>query len=201
MSDRNGIFAGDDPIDIVRRWLNEAEKVEPNDPNAMSLATVDTNGMPNVRVVLLKEIEDNGFVFFTNYNSAKSQELKESGTAAFVIHWKSLRRQVRVRGVVSAAGERQADEYYLTRSLKSRLGAWASQQSEILQSREQLMDALSNVAEKYGENPPRPPHWGGFCIKPLEIELWADGEARLHDRFVWKRKDDESPWFINRLNP
>ncbi len=201
MSDRNGIFAGDDPIDIVRRWLNEAEKVEPNDPNAMSLATVDTNGMPNVRVVLLKEIEDNGFVFFTNYNSAKSQELKESGTAAFVIHWKSLRRQVRVRGVVSTAGERQADEYYLTRSLKSRLGAWASQQSEILQSREQLMDALSNVAEKYGENPPRPPHWGGFCIKPLEIELWADGEARLHDRFVWKRKDDESPWFINRLNP
>ncbi len=201
MSDRSGIFAGDDPFAIARAWLAEAEKTEPNDPNAIALATVDAQGMPNVRMVLLKEIEDDAFVFYTNYGSAKARELDSTGKAAFVMHWKSLRRQVRARGLVSREDGPRADEYFASRSLKSRLGAWASRQSQPLASRAALMAEVARVTARFGTNPPRPPFWGGYRLTPLEIEFWADGAFRLHDRFVWRRADPGSGWDVTRLNP
>ena len=201
MTDRSGIFAGEDPFEIARHWLTEAEKVEPNDPNAIALATVDANGLPNARMVLLKDIESDAFVFYTNFESAKARELDSSGTAAFVMHWKSLRRQVRVRGIVSREDGEQADVYYKSRSLKSRLGAWASKQSQPLSSRGALMAKVAKVTAEKGLNPDRPPFWGGFRIRPVEIEFWADGPARLHDRFRWTRRDAESPWETSRLSP
>jgi pyridoxamine 5'-phosphate oxidase len=199
--DRTGIFAGEDPFEIARRWLAEAEASEVNDPNAIALATVDASSLPNVRMVLLKEIEPAAFVFYTNYGSAKGQELEASGKAAFVMHWKSLRRQVRVRGLVSREEGAAADAYYASRSLKSRLGAWASDQSRPLSSRMKLMADVTAIGAKYGTNPPRPPFWGGFRIVPLEMEFWADGAFRLHDRFKWFRQDVDSKWEILRLNP
>lgn len=199
--DRSGIFAGSDPFALAQAWLAEAEKQEPNDPNAIALATVDPDGLPNVRMVLLKDIEADAFVFYTNYGSQKGQEIAASGKAAFVLHWKSLRRQIRVRGTVTREEGTKADEYFASRSLKSRLGAWASQQSQPLSSREALMAEAARVAVTKGANPPRPPFWGGFRIHPLEIEFWADGAFRLHDRFRWRRVDVTAPWEITRLNP
>jgi pyridoxamine 5'-phosphate oxidase len=199
--DRSGIFAGDDPFAIARAWLAEAEPVEPNDPNAIALATVDSAGMPNVRMVLLKEIEADAFVFYTNYQSRKGQEIAASGTAAFVLHWKSLRRQIRVRGVTEREEGPQADDYYVSRSLKSRLGAWASKQSEPLASRGTLMAEVAKVTAQHGPMPKRPPFWGGIRIRPVEIEFWADGPFRLHDRFRWTRDQGGSNWEILRLNP
>jgi pyridoxamine 5'-phosphate oxidase len=199
--DRTGIFAGEDPFEIARRWLGEAEATEINDPNAIALASVDADGLPNVRMVLLKDIEPAAFVFYTNYGSAKGQEIDASGKAAFVMHWKSLRRQVRVRGLVSREEGAPADSYYATRSLTSRLGAWASQQSRPLSSRMKLMAEVTAIGAKYGTTPPRPPFWGGFRIVPLEMEFWADGAFRLHDRFRWIRQDIDSEWKIIRLNP
>lgn len=204
--DRNGIFAGSDPFALAQSWLTEAEPLEPNDPNAIALATVDADGLPNVRMVLLKEIELSGrgggaFVFYTNYTSRKGQEIAASGKAAFVLHWKSLHRQIRVRGLTEREDGPQADAYYASRSLKSRLGAWASQQSQPLASREALMAEAARVAISKGPNPSRPPHWGGIRIMPLEIEFWADGAFRLHDRFRWSRDGLEKPWSIERLNP
>lgn len=201
MSERTGIFAGDDPFVIARTWLSEAEASELNDPNAIALSTVDADGMPNVRMVLLKEIEADAFVFFTNYQSAKGQELAQSGKAAFVMHWKSLRRQLRVRGTVTREDGPQADAYYQSRSLKSRLGAWASEQSRPLASRAALMAEVAKVTATKGPNPERPPFWGGFRIIPTEIEFWADGAFRLHDRFVWRRNSTEDQWNVQRLNP
>ncbi|MGX9350570.1 pyridoxamine 5'-phosphate oxidase [Shimia sp. W99] len=201
MSDRTGIFAGDDPFVIARAWLNEAEKSEVNDPNAIALSTVDKDGLPNARMVLLKDIEDAAFVFYTNYGSAKAQEIEAAGKAAFVMHWKSLRRQIRVRGVVTREDGPQADSYYASRSLKSRLGAWASNQSQPLGSRTELMAEVAKVTARHGPNPKRPPFWGGFRITPLEIEFWADGAFRLHDRFRWRRETPENAWEIHRLNP
>lgn len=199
--DRTGIFAGSDPFAIARAWLTEAEAQEPNDPNAIALATVDADGLPNVRMVLLKEIEANAFVFYTNYGSAKGQEIAATGKAAFVLHWKSLRRQIRVRGTVSREDGPQADEYFASRSLKSRLGAWASHQSQPLTSREALMAEAAKVALTKGPNPPRPPFWGGFRLHPVEIEFWADGAFRLHDRFRWSKHGAAESWEIARLNP
>ena len=201
MSDRTGIFEGDDPFAIARRWLAEAAPQEPNDPNAIALATVDAAGLPNVRMVLLKEIEDAGFVFYTNYGSAKAQEIDHAGKAAFVMHWKSLRRQIRVRGVTMREDGPQADAYYESRSLKSRLGAWASDQSQPLDSRMSLMGKVAKLTLELGTSPPRPPFWGGFRIVPVEIEFWADGAFRLHDRFRWTRDDPDSAWTVTRLNP
>jgi len=201
MTDRIGIFAGDNPFVIAKRWLKEAEATEINDPNAMSLATVDSAGMPNVRVVLLKDIEDDAFVFYTNYEGKKAQELLASGKAAFVIHWKSLHRQIRVRGVVTKEDGQIADDYYASRSLTSRLGAWASQQSRPLDARQTLMDAVDHQAKNHGDDPVRPPFWGGFRIAPIEMEFWADGEYRLHDRFRWTWDDVEKTWDIGRLFP
>ena len=199
--DRSGIFAGSDPFALARSWLSEAEASEPNDPNAIALATVDPDGLPNVRMVLLKEIEADAFVFYTNYGSAKGQEITASGKAAFVLHWKSLRRQIRVRGVTEREDGPQADEYFASRSLKSRLGAWASDQSRPLSSREALMAQAAKVALTKGTNPPRPPFWGGFRIRPVEIEFWADGAFRLHDRFRWTRPANGDDWSVERLNP
>lgn len=205
MTDRNGIFAGDDPFVLARAWLAEAEQHEPNDPNAIALATVDPDGLPNVRMVLLKEIEGSGadgaFVFYTNYESVKASEIDTAGKAAFVLHWKSLRRQIRVRGTVEREDGAQADAYYASRSLKSRLGAWASRQSQPLSSRMALMAEVAKVTAEKGTNPARPPFWGGFRIHPLEIEFWADGAFRLHDRFRWTRETPGSAWEIQRLNP
>ena len=199
--DRSGIFAGEDPFDLARAWLAEAEKAEPNDPNAIALATVDPSGLPNVRMVLLKDVETDAFVFYTNYGSQKGQEIEASGKAAFVLHWKSLRRQIRVRGVTEREDGPQADDYYASRSLKSRLGAWASQQSQPLSSREALMAEAAKQALTRGPNPPRPPFWGGFRLRPVEIEFWADGAFRLHDRFRWSRPGPSDSWSIQRLNP
>lgn len=199
--DRTGIFAGDDPFAIARRWLAEAEASEINDPNAIALATVDAEGLPNVRMVLLKEIEAAAFVFYTNYSSAKGRELEAAGKAAFVSHWKSLRRQIRVRGVVAREEGPQADAYYSSRGLQSRLGAWASRQSEPLASRAVLVAEVAKVTLAQGANPKRPPFWGGFRLVPLEVEFWADGAFRLHDRFKWTRQAIDQEWKIERLNP
>ena len=201
MADRVGLFAGDDPFAIARAWLQEAESAEVNDANAMALATVDADGLPNIRMVLLKEIESQAFVFYTNYGSAKAIEIEASGKAGFVIHWKSLRRQIRVRGLVEREEGTKADAYFASRSLKSRLGAWASKQSRPLSSRAALVGEVAKVTATHGTNPDRPPFWGGYRIVPLEIEFWADGAFRLHDRFRWRRSSIDENWEIHRLNP
>lgn len=203
MADRNGIFAGDDPFALARQWLSEAEAVEPNDANAIALATVDGQGLPDVRMVLLKDIEGSGtngsFVFYTNYESAKGRQLAETGKAAFVMHWKSLHRQIRVRGNVTREDGPDADAYYDSRALQSRLGAWASQQSRPLESRAVLVAAAAKQGLIHGTRPSRPPFWGGFRISPVQIEFWADGAFRLHDRFCWTLADNR--WSIQRLSP
>lgn len=201
MSDRSGVFAGSDPFVIAKRWLDEAAKTEPNDPNAIALSTVDADGLPNVRMVLLKEIEPDAFVFYTNYESRKGQELAQSGKAAFVLHWKSLARQIRVRGTVTKEDGPVADAYYKSRSLQSRLGAWASQQSRPLASRASLMAEVAKLTVQKGPDPERPPFWGGFRIVPSEIEFWSDGAFRLHDRFRWSRGAVDNEWDVERLSP
>lgn len=201
MENRSGKFAGDNPFEIAQRWLDEAQQTEINDPNAIALSTVDKDGRPNARMVLLKGIEADAFVFYTNYESAKAGELDHAGNAAFVMHWKSLRRQIRVRGAVTREDGPDADAYFASRSLKSRLGAWASRQSRPLSSRSALMAEVAKMTAKHGTNPPRPPFWGGYRVRPFEIEFWADGEFRLHDRFVWRRVSDADPWDVTRLNP
>ena len=201
MAERDGIFAGDDPFAFARAWLAEAEAAEPNDPNAIALATVDAQGLPNARMVLLKDIEADAFVFYTNYESVKATEIEAGGKAAFVVHWKTLRRQIRARGAVSREDGPQADAYYRSRSLPSRLGAWASRQSRPLASRGALMVEVARVSALRGLDPPRPPFWGGYRLAPVEIEFWADGAHRLHDRFRWTRADPASPWEVVRLNP
>ena len=214
MSAQNDPFEGEDPFLIARAWLAEAEAVEPNDANAIALATVDAEGMPDVRMVLLKDIESYGdgqgaFVFYTNYDSAKGQQIAATGKAAFVLHWKSLRRQIRVRGTVTREEGPQADEYYASRALQSRIGAWASAQSRPLASRGALMLAVARQGAKWGANPPRPPFWGGFRIDPVQIEFWSDGAFRLHDRFTWVKQAPSlgegrvasAAWQVQRLSP
>lgn len=203
-TDRSGIFAGDDPFAIAQAWLDEATPQEVNDPNAIALATVDAEGVPNVRVVLLKGIEpgpDGAFVFYTNYTSRKAREVEGAGVVAFVMHWKSIRRQVRVRGHAAREDGPRADAYFASRSPQSRLGAWASRQSEPLASRTELMAEVERLTAQFGQNPPRPPFWGGYRIVPTEIEFWADGAFRLHDRFRWTRSSEGSAWTVNRLSP
>lgn len=201
-----GIFATEDPFALAQAWLGEAEGSEPRDANAMALSTVDAGGLPNVRMVLLKEIEPDqrsgGFVFYTNFESAKGEELAANPMAAMVLHWKSLGRQVRVRGPVEKVGAAQADAYYNSRAYQSRIGAHASRQSRPLNGRGALMAEAAKCAAKYPMNPPRPDHWGGFRIRPVEMEFWADGEFRLHDRFRWTRPAPDSiDWTVERLNP
>jgi len=205
---RTGVFAGDDPFSLAAAWLAEAEASEINDANAMTLATAGPDGLPNARMVLLKEIEEaespsgGAFVWYTNYESAKGGELTANPQAAGVLHWKSLRRQLRFRGPVMREDGAQADAYYASRGLQSRLGAWASEQSRELSSRGHLMAEVAKVAARHPLSPPRPPHWGGFRLRPVEIEFWADGAHRLHDRFQWRREGPEARrWTVRRLNP
>lgn len=189
-----------DPHTLFEEWLAEAQKHELNDPNAMALATVDPDGLPNVRTVLLKGHDENGFVFYTNFESAKGRELLASGKAALCFHWKSLRRQVRVRGTLEPVSQEEADDYYNSRHPQSRLGAWASEQSRPLEDRETLLARFKEFEDKYGtETIPRPPHWSGFRVKPVSIEFWKDGEFRLHDRAVFT--PTENGWSAQRLYP
>jgi pyridoxamine 5'-phosphate oxidase len=202
----SGIFDAEDPYALARAWLAEAEAGEPEDANAVALATADAHGLPNVRMVLLKEIEPSqtrgGFVFYTNFESAKGLELKANAKAAMVFHWKSLRRQVRLRGPVELVSPKQADEYYASRAYQSRIGAWASRQSRPLANKRTLLAEVAKIAAKYPLKPPRPDHWGGYRIRPVEIEFWSQGEFRLHDRFRWTRmKPDGASWTVQRLNP
>ena len=201
MSDRTGVFAGDDPFEILQRWMIEAEKNEPSDANAMSLATVDESGMPDVRIVLLKEVADGQLVFFTNYGSNKSRQILSAGKAAVNFHWKTLARQIRCRGVVTKTTDEASDAYYQTRPLGSRIGAWASDQSKPLISRRELVKSVEQRTQELGGNPPRPPHWGGFALTPLEVEFWCAGDSRLHDRFLWTRETIACNWRISRLYP
>jgi pyridoxamine 5'-phosphate oxidase len=201
MNDDRDIFAGEDPFAIARRWLAEAEALEPSDANAAALSTVDETGLPDVRVVLIKQIEDNGFVFFTNYESAKARQIEATGAAALVFHWKSLRRQIRVRGRVEREEGPQADAYYRSRALTSRIGAWASPQSRPIASRAVLEAEMARLRAELGEDPPRPPFWGGYRIRPVEMEFWADGAHRLHDRYKWTRRGVSGPFDVLRLGP
>jgi pyridoxamine 5'-phosphate oxidase len=198
----------DEPFGLFERWFADAQAREPNDPNAMALATVDPSGLPNVRMVLLKGLDgadrgpDRGFVFYTNYESAKGSELLAAGKAALCFHWKSLRRQVRIRGIVGQVSAAEADAYYASRPRGSRLGAWASAQSRPLESRFALEKAVAAVTARYpiGEIP-RPPHWSGFRVTPLEIEFWHDRPFRLHDRTVFRRAAASDVWQRLRLYP
>ena len=189
-----------DPYELFDSWFDEAKASEINDPDAIAIASVDSAGMPSVRMVLLKEVMPEGFVFYTNYNSRKSAELLATGKASFVMHWKSLRRQVRVCGQVSQVPAEQSDAYFSSRPRGSRIGAWASDQSKPLESRQDLQAAVAAAEARYGDDIPRPPHWGGFLIQPDEIEFWADGEFRLHDRFRYT-KSASGNWQAERLYP
>ncbi len=196
-----------EPFDLFETWFADAHAHEPNDPNAMALATVDADGLPNVRTVLLKGLDaagpaNRGFVFYTNTESAKGRELLAAGKAALCFHWKSLRRQVRVRGLVSTVVDAEADAYYASRPRGSRLGAWASAQSRALEGRFALEKAVALVTARYPVGDiPRPPHWSGFRVTPVEIEFWHDRPFRLHDRVVFRRANEAAPWRRERLYP
>lgn len=190
------------PFTLFERWFAEALTHEPNDPNAMALSSVDSTGMPNVRVVLLKDWDDRGFVFYTNLESQKGKEVYNAGKAAINFHWKSLLRQVRVRGYIEAVTNQEADKYFASRRRVSRLGAWASKQSQPLESRKALIDSVAALEKKYPDDHiPRPPNWHGTRIKPLYIEFWQDGEFRLHDRSVFTRKTLDDEWTHQRWYP
>ena len=194
-------FGATDPIALFEHWLAEAAASEPNDPNATALATVDPSGMPDVRMVLLKGFDRQGFVFYTNLESRKGQQLAAVPSAALCFHWKSLRRQVRLRGHVAPVSAAEADDYFLQRPRLSRVGAWASSQSRPLESRQMLQERVDRYTEQFGEDLiPRPPHWSGFRIAPVEIEFWRDGPFRLHDRLRFTRTE-EGAWSTVRLYP
>lgn len=190
-----------DPIALFKEWMAAAREAEPNDSNAMSLATVDADGMPDVRIVLLKEVTEAGFVFFTNLESAKGQQLTETPKAALGFHWKSQRRQVRVRGTVMPVSEEAADEYFATRAAQSRISAIASDQSRPLTDRAEFEQRVAELSEIFGDGPdiPRPEFWGGFRVVPVEIEFWQDQAFRMHDRLKFVRSNDG--WTTGRLYP
>jgi pyridoxamine 5'-phosphate oxidase len=191
-----------EPFQLFASWFEAAQKSEPNDPNAMALATVDADGLPNVRMVLLKAVEDSAFVFYSNSESAKGQELQANMKAAAVMHWKSLRRQVRFRGPVTLASDAEADAYFASRALQSRLGAWASRQSRPLESRFALEAAVAKYAARFAlGGVPRPPYWIGYKIAPVYLEFWSDGAFRLHDRIAFRRPTPQEPWRKERLYP
>ena len=198
--------AAAEPFALFTAWFEEAKAHEPNDPNAFALATVDAAGLPNVRIVLLKGLDPadhngRGFVFYTNFESAKGEELLASNKAALNFHWKSLRRQVRVRGIVSTVSDAEADAYFATRPRGSRIGAWASQQSRPLASREALEKAVEAMTAKHQGDIPRPPYWSGFRVTPLEVEFWHDRPFRLHERVAFRRDAVGQVWNKRRLYP
>ncbi|MEO9167304.1 MAG: pyridoxamine 5'-phosphate oxidase [Aestuariivirga sp.] len=197
-----GFTERDEPFALFAEWLKDAEAKEPNDPNAMTLATVDEEGLPNARMVLLKDFDDKGFVFYTNFESQKGQELLATGKAALVFHWKSLRRQVRVRGLIEKVSDAEADAYFKSRPRDSRIGAWASAQSRPLEGRFALETSVAMHTAKFAiGDVPRPPHWSGFRIKPLSIEFWHDRPFRLHDRVVFNRATPTDKWRKAKLYP
>ncbi|NTJ63446.1 pyridoxamine 5'-phosphate oxidase [Agrobacterium rhizogenes] len=203
----NELTSGDfteqnEPFTLFASWLREAETTEPNDPNAVALATVDKDGLPNVRMVLLKGFDSDGFVFYTNFESQKGQEILSQKKAAMCFHWKSLRRQVRLRGLVEVVSDKEADEYYKTRARGSRIGAWASKQSRPLEGRFALEKAVAEYTARYAIGDiPRPPYWSGFRIRPLSIEFWHDRQFRLHDRIEFRRDMPEGAWQKVRMYP
>ncbi len=192
----------DEPIALFREWLQDAHEHELNDPTALALATVDPDGMPDVRMVLLKDVDERGFTFYTNFESRKGDELQATPKAALCFHWKSLRRQVRIRGNVEVVSNEEADAYFATRPRGSRIGAWASQQSRPLESRFALEKAVAEYTAKYpiGEIP-RPPYWSGFRVMPDTIEFWHNRKFRLHDRIVFARREAGPGWDKTRLYP
>lgn len=199
---QHGFTERDDPFVLFGEWLKDAEAKEPNDPNAMTLATVDEEGLPNARMVLLKDFSERGFVFYTNFESQKGQEILGTMKAALAFHWKSLRRQVRVRGVIEKVTAAEADAYFNSRPRDSRIGAWASAQSRELEGRFALETAVAMYAAKYAIGAvPRPPHWSGFRVLPLSIEFWHDRPFRLHDRVVFRRATQDAVWSKAKLYP
>lgn len=199
--------AANEPFALFADWFTDAKAKELNDPNAMSLATVDADGLPNSRVVLLKGLDDEhtpnrGFVFYTNLNSAKGRELFAQPLAALLFHWKSLQRQIRIRGKISSVSDAEADAYFATRNRGSRIGAWASDQSQPLLGRETLEERVAEVEKMFdGKDVTRPQHWSGFRLTPKEIEFWQSGEFRLHNRIVFRRENETQPWSKTRLYP
>jgi pyridoxamine 5'-phosphate oxidase len=192
----------DDPIQLFKTWMDEAKKSEPNDPNAVSLATSNKNNFPSVRMVLLKDFSQNGFVFYTNLKSKKGNELKENPKVAMCFHWKSLLRQIRINGIVTQVADEVADKYYNSRSYESRIGAWASKQSEELINRDQLINSIKEYKNKYNEENkvPRPSHWSGWNLSPLSIEFWLDGDNRMHERLKYT-KASSGQWSKSLLSP
>ena len=191
-----------EPFALLTLWLAEAREREINDPEAMTLASVDADGMPDARMVLCKGMDERGIVFFTNVESAKGRELAAAPRAAALFHWKSLRRQIRLRGSIERVSDAESDAYFATRARLSRLGAWASQQSRPLESRAKLEKAVAAYTARFGEGDiPRPAYWGGYRLTPTEIEFWRDGEFRLHDRIRFARAAEGQPWSRERLYP
>ena len=190
------------PIELFKTWMEEATVSEPNDPNALALATANKNAIPSVRIVLLKDFNKEGFVFYTNLESQKGNELKENPNASMCFHWKSLLRQVRINGKLSKVTNKVADEYYNSRAYDSRIGAWASKQSTVLKDRSDLISSIKEYKNKYNEknNVPRPRHWSGWNLSPLSIEFWLDGDNRIHERLKYT-KDENGRWNKSLLSP
>lgn len=200
--DQGEVFTHDNPVTLFREWFALARAHEPNDPNAMALATVDKAGLPDVRIVLLKDIDDQGVSFFTNLDSAKGLALTHNPVAALCFHWKSIRRQVRFRGSIEPVSSQEADAYFASRARGSQIGAWASDQSRPLESREDLVTRTTALEAQYeGKNVPRPPHWGGFRLAPLSVEFWVNRPYRLHDRLCFERTDRNQDWQKGLLFP
>ena len=192
----------DDPFELFEKWFVEAKKKEINDPNALALGTANKNGIPSVRMVLLKGFDKNGFVFYTNLNSQKGKEIKENPNATMCFHWKSLLRQIRIVGTLKKVDDRIADDYYNTRAYESRIGAWASKQSSVLKNREELLNSLEDFKTKYSDknNVPRPDYWSGWILKPISIEFWLDGDNRIHERLKYTLGKD-NVWIKSLLSP
>ncbi len=192
----------DDPIELFKVWMDEAKKSEPNDPNALSLATSNKDNLPSVRMVLLKEFSQKGFVFYTNLNSQKGNELKENPNAAMCFHWKSLLRQIRISGKISQVEDSVADQYYNSRGYDSRIGAWASKQSKELKNRDELENSIKEFKKKFNDknNVPRPDHWSGWNLSPIRIEFWLDGDSRIHERLNYTI-DKSGNWIKSLLSP
>ena len=192
----------ENPIDLFGEWFNEAKKTEINDPNAFALATAGKNGVPSVRIVLLKDYNQNGFVFYTNLESKKSNEIKVNPNASICFHWKSLLKQIRITGEILKVSDKEADAYYNSRNYSSRIGAWASKQSAVLKNRDELYKSIEEYKKKYPDesNVPRPSHWSGWNLNPYEIEFWLDGENRIHQRLQYAKKDNGN-WDRSLLSP
>ncbi|MDF1687252.1 MAG: pyridoxamine 5'-phosphate oxidase [Parvibaculaceae bacterium] len=196
------VFTTQDPFRLFDEWMQLAQKKELNDANAMAVATVDADGMPDIRMVLLKGWDPTGFVFYTNLESAKGEELLGQPKAAYCFHWKSLRRQIRLRGTIVRVSDAEADAYFQSRAKDSQIGAWASRQSRPLESRFELEKEVARYTAKYALGKvERPPHWSGFRLQPLSIEFWRDRPFRLHDRLVFKRENTDADWTTSHLFP